>query len=329
MDLAPSARLLLLAGSLALLPLGWLWLRQRKASPSTRLAALATLALFLTFDLIVFGSFTRLSDSGLGCPDWPGCYGRIVPPPQVHSIIEYTHRLAAALTTPLILASAAVSWWRTRRLRWVSWPLALVLPLLLAVVVFGALTVLTGLSRGWAAVDLGSALLVLALLVTAATVAWVRHDAPDRPARLAASSTTARLGLAALGAVFAVHVSGVLVAGAGSLTRCLGWPLWRVLPDDLSAGGQVARLVLSAVAGALIIALVIRARRAAGDRLLRRAATVLAAAFVFEVALIVALLTVGTSPYLLVVYVATATLTWAALVAVTVLACHGTPQNGR
>ena len=30
---------------------------------------------FLTFDLIVFGAFTRLSDSGLGCPDWPGCYG--------------------------------------------------------------------------------------------------------------------------------------------------------------------------------------------------------------------------------------------------------------
>ena len=30
---------------------------------------------FMTFDLIVFGAFTRLTDSGLGCPDWPGCYG--------------------------------------------------------------------------------------------------------------------------------------------------------------------------------------------------------------------------------------------------------------
>ena len=29
---------------------------------------------FLTFDLIIFGAFTRLSNSGLGCPDWPGCY---------------------------------------------------------------------------------------------------------------------------------------------------------------------------------------------------------------------------------------------------------------
>ena len=44
-----------------------------------RLAALTALTLFLTFDLIVFGAFTRLTDSGLGCPDWPGCYGSASP----------------------------------------------------------------------------------------------------------------------------------------------------------------------------------------------------------------------------------------------------------
>jgi cytochrome c oxidase assembly protein subunit 15 len=36
---------------------------------------LVLLTVFFTFDLILFGAFTRLSDSGLGCPDWPGCYG--------------------------------------------------------------------------------------------------------------------------------------------------------------------------------------------------------------------------------------------------------------
>ena len=38
-----------------------------------------TLTLFLTFDLIVFGAYVRLSDSGLGCPDWPGCYSKFSP----------------------------------------------------------------------------------------------------------------------------------------------------------------------------------------------------------------------------------------------------------
>ncbi len=37
------------------------------------------LLIFLTFDLILFGAFTRLTDSGLGCPDWPGCYGHSNP----------------------------------------------------------------------------------------------------------------------------------------------------------------------------------------------------------------------------------------------------------
>jgi cytochrome c oxidase assembly protein subunit 15 len=46
-------------------------------------AALTLLTLFLTFDLVLFGAFTRLTDSGLGCPDWPGCYGNASPPARM------------------------------------------------------------------------------------------------------------------------------------------------------------------------------------------------------------------------------------------------------
>ena len=78
-DFSPTLRLLLLAGLVALLPLSWWWLRQRGAPVNRRLAALTALTVFLTVDLIVFGAFTRLTDSGLGCPDWPGCYGEASP----------------------------------------------------------------------------------------------------------------------------------------------------------------------------------------------------------------------------------------------------------
>lgn len=44
-----------------------------------RLHKLTLLLVFLTFDLILFGAFTRLTDSGLGCPDWPGCYAHMTP----------------------------------------------------------------------------------------------------------------------------------------------------------------------------------------------------------------------------------------------------------
>lgn len=74
-DLAPIARLMLLGIVIALGPLLWIGLKHRSASPAQRLRVLTLVTLFLTFDLVLFGAFTRLTDSGLGCPDWPGCYG--------------------------------------------------------------------------------------------------------------------------------------------------------------------------------------------------------------------------------------------------------------
>ena len=68
-DLAPVARLMLLGVLIALGPLAWVGWRNRNTSPLRRLQALTVLTLFLTFDLVLFGAFTRLTDSGLGCPD--------------------------------------------------------------------------------------------------------------------------------------------------------------------------------------------------------------------------------------------------------------------
>jgi cytochrome c oxidase assembly protein subunit 15 len=78
-NLAPLVQLLGLGLVIAMGPLLWVWMRNRQASPRRRLQALTLLTLFLTFDLVLFGSFTRLTDSGLGCPDWPGCYGHSSP----------------------------------------------------------------------------------------------------------------------------------------------------------------------------------------------------------------------------------------------------------
>ena len=78
-DLSPLFWLLLVGVLTALGPLAWVWWRNRGASSGRRLQALTVLTLFLTFDLVLFGAFTRLTDSGLGCPDWPGCYGNASP----------------------------------------------------------------------------------------------------------------------------------------------------------------------------------------------------------------------------------------------------------
>ncbi len=135
-DLAPIARIALLGLALALGPLAWVWLRRRDArKPGGSLRALTVLTMFLTFDLILFGAFTRLTDSGLGCPDWPGCYGSASPlgahdeirsaqaamptGPVTHgkAWVEMIHRYLATGVGALIMALAVMSWWQARRQR--------------------------------------------------------------------------------------------------------------------------------------------------------------------------------------------------------------------
>ncbi|WCM94226.1 COX15/CtaA family protein [Acidovorax sp. NCPPB 2350] len=134
-DFAPLAELMLLGVAIALGPLAWVGWRNRHGTPVRRWQALAVLTLFLTFDLVLFGAFTRLTDSGLGCPDWPGCYGNASPVgahaeisaaqqamptgPVTHrkAWVEMIHRYLASSVGVLIIVLTASAWWQWRRAR--------------------------------------------------------------------------------------------------------------------------------------------------------------------------------------------------------------------
>ena len=132
-DLSPLARLMFVGVLLAMGPMVWVWLRRRSGASIPALHALTLITLFLTFDLVVFGAFTRLSDSGLGCPDWPGCYGNASPLGAQSAIaaaqsamptgpvtrnkawIEMVHRYLATGVGVLILVLAVANWLAPRR----------------------------------------------------------------------------------------------------------------------------------------------------------------------------------------------------------------------
>jgi heme a synthase len=287
-------------------------------------------ASMMTCLLIIMGGIVCATESGAGCPDWPGCYGRIVPPLQAKPVIEYLHRFIAALTSPLIIAAAVVSWRKSRAIRWISRPPLVAIVFLVAVIVFGAFAVLTGLPPAIAAIDLGSALIVLALMLVSTVAAFARRATPDLPDRFSAGGSFARLNLAALTSVFVVYISGVLVAGKGSLTRCLGWPLWRLIPGDRPGWPQVVRLSIALVAALLIVAVVVEARRTQQKPVVRRVALTLGLAWVIEMSAGALMLVAGSSVFLLVIYVAAAAVLWALLVVSTALAGFAyAPQTRR
>jgi cytochrome c oxidase assembly protein subunit 15 len=146
---------------------------------------------FMTFDLIVFGAFTRLTDSGLGCPDWPGCYGTSNPWHAIGEIqlaeanmptgpvtvikawIEMIHRYLAMTVGALILIQVGLAWSKVKNLG--KKPLLASLGLLLLVCIqgaFGAWTVTLKLQPIIVSIHLMLALVLLAYLTAYAQQEW-------------------------------------------------------------------------------------------------------------------------------------------------------------
>jgi cytochrome c oxidase assembly protein subunit 15 len=162
MNLTPMsiAQMLLTVAMIAALPLAIVW----TSSDVNKYRKLVWLTLFLTFDLVVFGGFTRATDSGLGCPDWPGCYGHANPlqasveigaaqtamptgpVTEFKAWIEMLHRYFAGTVTMLIVAQLAIAWWTQRKRKsrdrlFSRKPPLFLLSLIFVQIVFGALTV--------------------------------------------------------------------------------------------------------------------------------------------------------------------------------------------
>lgn len=127
-------------------------------------AALAALTL-----IVLSGAAVRLTGSGLGCPDWPRCYGHAYPPLNTHAVIEFSNRL---ITVPVSIAAGAAWLLALRRRpyrRDLMW-LGALLPLgVIGQAVLGGFTVRGALDYGWV---MGHFALSMLILLAAAILAW-------------------------------------------------------------------------------------------------------------------------------------------------------------
>ena len=106
----------------------------------TRFRRLAVATIAATFVLIAVGGLVRATDSGLGCPDWPRCFGRLVPPAEFHAWVEHSHRLVASVVMALV-AWLVVAAFRTGQDRVVRQASVAALLLVLALAMIGAFVV--------------------------------------------------------------------------------------------------------------------------------------------------------------------------------------------
>jgi cytochrome c oxidase assembly protein subunit 15 len=242
-DLSPVLRLMLMGLVLALGPLLWVYMRNRGATVVGRMQALTMVTLFLTFDLVLFGAFTRLTDSGLGCPDWPGCYGQATPlaahaeiasaqaampsGPVTHgkAWVEMVHRYLATGVGVLIVV-LTVSAWLARKTRgpentpnpW--WP-TITLVWVCIQGAFGALTVTMKLFPAIVSLHLLGGYTLLALLAWQAAQLWLRESGRS-PAMLPGG---VRSGVfAALAMLLVQAASGAWVSTNYAVLACTEFP---------------------------------------------------------------------------------------------------------
>jgi cytochrome c oxidase assembly protein subunit 15 len=259
---------MLLGIVIALGPVAWVGWRHRGSARGHRLQALTVLTLFLTFDLVLFGAFTRLTDSGLGCPDWPGCYGSASPVgaradiaaaqeamptgPVTHgkAWVEMIHRYLATGVGVLIIVLTVATWLQWRRARADStvsppvmsrwWPTFTLVWVCLQGA-FGALTVTMKLFPAIVTLHLMGGVVLLALLCVQA----VRHTQAVRGVQPAVLAAPLRLGVLVTGALVALQVVlGGWVSTNYAVLACTTFPTcqgswWPVM--DFAQGFQLWR----------------------------------------------------------------------------------------
>jgi heme a synthase len=170
------------------------------------LVALAALSL-----IVLTGAGVRLTGSGLGCPDWPKCYGQTVPPLDTHAVIEYGNRVLTGFVGIAVIAASALAWLR-RPFRWHLAFFGALLPLgVLGQAILGALVVKHHLAPG---LVMSHFILSMFLLDAAFALAWCSRYEPWERRR-----STDRLGVWAVRGLVPV---GQLTILAGTIATASG-----------------------------------------------------------------------------------------------------------
>ncbi len=191
--------------------------------PVARFKKLTLFTAIVTYALVVLGGIVRVTGSGLGCPDWPLCYGQPLPSAQTEAILEMAHRYVAALVTLLVVVMAVTAWRGYRQNKWIFRPAMAGVGVIFFQIILGAITVLLKNHPLTVVAHFGAALTMLACATIVATAARL-------PAEAASVERTPLRKWALVSVLFVIGLLffGALVTGTSSALGCLtDWPLCR------------------------------------------------------------------------------------------------------
>ncbi|NJM18928.1 MAG: heme A synthase [Richelia sp. SM1_7_0] len=194
--------------------------------PKDRIRKLVWKMAIATLILMAIGSATRVMNAGLACPDWPLCYGELVPTKQMNFqvFLEWFHRLDASLIGISAIFLVAMSWWSRRSLpKWLPWACTFALFLIVFQGILGGLTVTQLLRFDIVTAHLGTALFFFITLLVIGT-ALTPYKATGTVGKLPVISLLASI------LVYFQSLLGALVGSRWALHQCFtGYQLCTVM----------------------------------------------------------------------------------------------------
>jgi cytochrome c oxidase assembly protein subunit 15 len=189
-------------------------MRARLTVTPDQFRKLTYLALGALTLIVLTGAAVRLTDSGLGCPTWPRCYGKVLPPLSGHALIEFGNRAFSGFVGLITVVVAVFAFTRKPFRRDLAW-LAVALPLgVVAQAVLGGFTVREKLAPGFVMAHFG---LSMVILIAAVALAWrATYEPGSRPRSSDRAVVWSVRGLAVLGAVTIFAGTAATAAGPHS-----------------------------------------------------------------------------------------------------------------
>ncbi|MGH2573846.1 MAG: COX15/CtaA family protein [Actinomycetota bacterium] len=272
-----------------------------------------------TFVLMAVGGLVRATGSGLGCPGWPRCFGRWIPPLEYHAVIEFTHRLLATVDLALIALLAVVAWRRRHLVPRVFGAAVVALGVVLVQAGLGAVVVEGELAAPLVTAHFATAMVLAAVLVYVTVASYVGEWSRGMAGPLS------RFAVFTAAATFVLMIVGAYVRGEGAGVAFRDWPLMegRVVPAlrSMDAVLHFSHRAAALAVGVLVVLLAVRARRLwAAGRPVAILAAAAAALFGAQVLVGAANVWTGLAPAAVVAHVTLSALTWGAVVATAVAA---------
>ncbi|MGB3716323.1 MAG: heme A synthase [Candidatus Promineifilaceae bacterium] len=291
----------------------------------SRFTTLALTSLVSTILLVMAGSFVRVTGYGLGCPDWPLCYGRAVPPIELGAWVEFGHRLIGGVVGMQIAGLTWLAYKNHKDEKWIWRPAIITSVLLLIQVVLGGLHVLNELPRWTGLVHTSVATAIVGFLALLVAVSQPKLIAiSGRFDRSFDLKKMQRWTLLCAGSVYLLILSGSLVTRTGASLACPSFPLCGIseVPDSLrnlvtiQMVHRIIALIVLIVVSYLLFNML---RNGHGERELNNLSYVLIVLLLVQVGLGISNVLLGLPLWSRILHLGAATSIWTVLVILAIL----------